>query len=54
MTNDFVKDGFYSVSVKIYDKLFKFKLLPEGNVIQQIVIVEPDGSENLNYQLASI
>jgi hypothetical protein len=54
LTNDYVKDGFYSVSVKIYDKLFKFKLLPEGNVIQQIVIVEPDGTENLNYQLASI
>lgn len=54
VTNDFVKDGFYAISVMIYEKAFKFKLLSEGHEIREIVMVEPDGTENLNYQLASI
>lgn len=54
LKNDFAKDGFYQVQVPIFGKPFQFKMYPQGNRIEEVVITESNGQENRDYDKVSI
>lgn len=54
VSNDYVHDRYYQVSVSIFGKPFQFKLYGQGNRITEVVFHEADGTENRRYEQTDI
>ncbi len=52
--NDFKKDKFYEISVKILNNTFKFKLNPKGNVVYDLVYNDYFGKPVITFKGLSI